>query len=182
MRRDGLVATLGPVRQVAWLTEDLEATTEQWRRLAGIGPWTVYRNVVLNGTYKGAPVQVMMDVALSYQGELQIEIIRPHGTGPSPYHDDAGRVRVGMHHVAWLVDDVAAARKEAVKGGLETLLEAEAGGGATRVAYLQAPDDPAMLLELIEATPATLDGFTAGVAAARAWDGVSAGPEFDFAG
>lgn len=182
MSRDGLVATLGPVRQVAWLTENLESATEQWRRLAGVGPWTVYRNVALDGLYRGAAVRVMIDVALSYQQDLQIEIIRPHGNGPSPYHDESGRVRVGMHHIAWLVDDVSAAKTQAAKGGLTILFETEAGGGATRVAYLEAPEDPTMLLELIEATPATLDGFTAGVAAARAWDGVSEGQEFDFAG
>lgn len=181
MTRDGLAATLGPIRQIAWLTEDLDAATAEWRTFAGIGPWTVYRNVVLEGRYQGQPARVTIDVALSYQDEMQIEIIRPHGQGPSPYHDESGRVRVGMHHVAWLVDDVATAKQAAAAGGLDILFEAEAGGGATRVAYLQAPDDPAMLLELIEATPATLGGFEAGVAASRHWDGVSAGQEFDFA-
>jgi methylmalonyl-CoA/ethylmalonyl-CoA epimerase len=181
MTRDGLVATLGPIRQIAWLTRDLDSATEQWRRLAGIGPWTVYRNVTLDGRYRGAPARVTIDVALSYQGDVQIEIIRPHGDGPSPYHDEAGQVRVGMHHIAWLVDDIAS-KDAAAKGGLTTVFEAEAGGGATRVAYLQAPGDPSMLLELIEATPATLEGFSAGVAAARGWDGMSRGQEFDFAG
>ncbi len=182
MMRDGLIATLGPIRQIAWLTEDLDAATGRWRAFAGIGPWTVYRNVALEGRYRGRPARVTIDVALSYQDGMQIEIIRPHGRGPSPYHDESGRVRVGMHHVAWLVDDVAAAKETAAKGGLDLLFEAEAGGGATRVAHLQAPDDPAMLLELIEATPATLDGFETGAAASRKWDGVSAGQELDFSG
>lgn len=181
MTREGLIGSLGPVRQIAWLTEDLDAAVAQWKRLAGIGPWTIYRNVELVGRYRGEARRVAIDVALSYQEDVQIEIIRPHGAGPSPYHDAGGRVRVGMHHVAWLVDDVAAAKAEAARGGLGTLFEAEAGGGATRVAYLQAPDDPTMLLELIEATPATIEGFTAGVAAARGWDGASPDAEFDFA-
>ena len=182
MTRDGLIASLGAIRQTAWLTEDLDASTESWRRFAGIGPWTVYRNVTLEGLYRGQPVSVTIDVALSYQDGMQIEIIRPHGQGPSPYHDDAGRVRVGMHHIAWLVDDVATAKLAAARSGLDILFDAEAGGGATRVAYLQAPHDPTILLELIEANPATLDGFTSGVAASRDWDGASTGAEYDFAG
>ena len=181
MARERLISALGPVRQIAWLTEDLDAATERWRIFAGVGPWTVYRNVVLEGQYLGAPARVIIDVALSYQEETQLEIIRPHGNGPSPYHDAEGRVRVGMHHIAWLVDDVAGAQADAGRTGLLTVFEAEAGGGATRVAYLQAPDDPTMLLELIEATPATLQGFDAGAAAARTWDGVAPGQEFDFA-
>ena len=132
MMRDGLIATLGPIRQIAWLTEDLDAATGRWRAFAGIGPWTVYRNVALEGRYRGRPARVTIDVALSYQDGMQIEIIRPHGRGPSPYHDESGRVRVGMHHVAWLVDDVAAAKETAAKGGLDLLFEAEAGGGAVR--------------------------------------------------
>ncbi|QKS01411.1 VOC family protein [Sphingomonas sp. CL5.1] len=182
MTRDGLIATLGPIRQIAWLTEDLDAATGRWRTFAGIGPWTVYRNVTLEGRYRGRSARVTIDVALSYQDGTQIEIIRPHGRGPSPYHDEGGRVRVGMHHVAWLVQNVAAAKETATKGGLDLLFEAEAGGGATRVAYLQAPDDPAMLLELIAATPATLEGFHTGAEASRYWDGVSAGQELDLSG
>ncbi|MGH6782550.1 MAG: VOC family protein, partial [Sphingomonadaceae bacterium] len=121
--------------------------------------------------YRGAPATARIDVGLAYQGETQIELIAPHGNGPSPYHDDAGRVRVGMHHIAWLAPDVAAAAEAATASGLSIVFRAEGGNGATRVAYLEAPENPAMLLELIEATPPIREGFEAGIAAARGWDG-----------
>lgn len=180
MERTRTIAGRGPISQIAWLTEDLDRAIDQWRRLAGVGPWTVYRNVTLDGLYRGAPATIRIDVGLAYQGETQIELIAPHGTGPSPYHDAGGRVRVGMHHVAWLVDDVAAAATDAAAAGLAPVFSAESGGGATRVAYFEAPDEPAILLELIEATPMIREGFVAGTAAARDWDGSNPLTIFDF--
>lgn len=180
MDRTQTIAGHGPIAQIAWLTDDLGRAIDQWRLLAGVGPWTVYRNVTLDGQYHGAPATIAIDVGLAYQGETQIELIAPHGAGPSPYHDADGRVRVGMHHVAWLVDDVAAAAKDVAAAGLIPVFSAESGG-ATRVAYLEAPDEPAILLELIEATPMIRDGFAAGTAAARDWDGSNPVTVFDFA-
>lgn len=167
----GRIAGHGPIRQIAWVTDDLDEAIAQWHALVGVGPWTVYRNVTLEGIYLDEPVTVRMDVGLAYQGETQIELIAPIGTGPSPYHDPSGRPFKGMHHVAWLVDEVASAARAASETGLEIVFEAESGGGITRVAYLAAPDNPAMLLELIEATPPILEGFASGIAAARDWDG-----------
>ena len=179
MEKIRTIAGHGPIAQIAWLTGDLDRAIDQWRLLAGVGPWTVYRNVTLDGDYRGTPATI--DVGLAYQGETQIELIAPHGTGPSPYHDTDGRVRVGMHHVAWLVDDVAAAAKDAAAAGLVPVFSAESGGGATRVAYLETPGEPAILLELIEATPMIREGFVAGTAAARDWDGSNPVTVFDFA-
>lgn len=181
MDRTQAIAGHGPIRQIAWLTEDLDRAIGQWRLLAGVGPWTVYRNVTLDGDYRGAPATIAIDVGLAYQGDTQIELIAPHGTGPSPYHDANGHVRVGMHHVAWLVDDVAAAATDAAAAGLVPVFSAESGGGATRVAYLEAPDEPTILIELIEATPMIMEGFVAGIAAARDWDGSNPVTTFDFA-
>lgn len=171
MNRTQAIAGHGPISQIAWLTEDLDRAIDQWRLLAGVGPWTVYRNVTLDGLYRGATAAIRIDVGLAYQGETQIELIAPQGAGPSPYHDADGDVRVGMHHVAWLVDDVATAARDAAAAGLVPVFSAESGGGATRVAYLEAPNEPAILIELIEATPMIREGFTAGIAAALYWDG-----------
>ncbi|WP_238475198.1 VOC family protein [Sphingomonas cavernae] len=174
------IAGHGPIRQIAWLTEDLDGAIAQWCELAGVGPWTVYRNVRMDGDYRGSATSVRIDVGLAYQGEIQIELIAPHGAGPSPYHDAAGRVRTGMHHIAWLVADVASATEAAIAGGFAPVFRAEDGSGATRVAYLEAPENPAMLLELIEATPPIREGFETGIAAARAWDGSDPVTVIDF--
>lgn len=160
------LANLGPIRQLALLTPDLDRTVEQWRGATGIGPWTVYRNVRLEGDYRGRTTSVTIDVGLSYQGEMQIEVIAPQGRGPSPYHHDDGSVREGFHHVAWFVEGLDAKVEHAVSRGFARVFRAEALGNSTRVAYLELPAGP-MLFEFIEATPPILEGFRAGIAAAR---------------
>lgn len=162
-------ATFGPIRQVAWLTEDLSSTMASWTRLAGVGPWTCYRNVVMAGRFRGQASDVKIHVGLAYQGELQIELIEPVSTGASPYLGPDGRALVGMHHVAWVSADFEADVETARGRGLAVLFEAKTPAG--RVAYLENEGAPGLLLEFIEGTPQLLQTFAEGMAAARGWDG-----------
>ncbi|NGY03616.1 VOC family protein [Solimonas terrae] len=162
-------AGFGPIKQLAYVVEDLDASIEHWTRFVGVGPWTVYRNTIMQGRYRGTPTTVSMHVGLSYQDELQIELIQVVSRTPSPYQGAAGQPLIGMHHVARhstnLEADVAAAQAR----GLCTAFAA--GNGVVQVAYLESAREPGLLLELIEASPAVLDGFATGVAASRQWDG-----------
>jgi len=161
--------SFGEIRQVAWLVDDIEASVERWARLAGVGPWTVYRNVTLLGQYRGQDTTIVMDVGLSYQGDLQIELIRPRSQTPSPYQDATGRTLVGMHHVARFTDDLEATKAMARENGLTVTFEAS--NPVTHVAYCESADEPGLLFEFMQASPMLLDGFTQGVAASRNWDG-----------
>lgn len=161
----------GPIRQLAWLVEDLERSLHHWTQFTGVGPWTVYRNTSLQGVYRGVATTVKMHVALSYQGELQIELIQPLSRTPSPYQHEDGRIRVGMHHIAGISEDIDRDTGLAQQRGLAPVFLAS--NGAVRVAYLESPEEPGLLLEFIEATPAVLQGFATGLQASREWDGRS---------
>lgn len=161
----------GPIRQLAYLVEDLERSLHHWTQFTGVGPWTVYRNTSLQGVCRGVTTTVKMHVALSYQGEMQIELIQPLSRSPSPYQHEDGRIRVGMHHIAWISEDIDRDAALAQQRGLEPVFLAS--NGAVRVAYLESPEEPGLLLELIEATPAVLGGFASGLQASRDWDGRS---------
>ena len=161
----------GPIKQIAYVVEDLDHSIRQWIALAGVGPWTVFRNTTMQGECRGAATQVKLHVGLSYQDGMQIEMIQVVSQNPSPYQNADGKPLVGMHHIAWhssdLDGDVAAAKAR----GLSTAFSAS--NGVVRVAYVESVESPGMLLELIEAAPAVLQGFAAGVQASRDWDGVS---------
>ena len=163
--------TYGPIRQIAWLVEDLDASIRHWMDFAGVGPWTVYRNTSLHGHCRGVETQVKMNVGLSYQDEVQIELIQVTSKTPSPYQDKAGRTLVGMHHVAWLSRDIDGDVAKAKQRGLVPAFEAS--NGVVRVAYMESAAEPGMLLEFIEAAPVVLDSFSSGIKAAREWDGKS---------
>lgn len=161
----------GPIRQIAWLVEDLDTAIRHWIGYAGVGPWTVYRNTTLSGHCRGVETKVKMNVGLSYQDEVQIELIQVSSRTPSPYQDAAGRTLVGMHHIAWLSRDIDGDVAKARQRGLVPAFEAS--NGVVRVAYLESAAEPGLLLELIEAAPVVLEGFADGIKAAREWDGKS---------
>lgn len=156
------------IDQIGFLVDDLDAAVARWIRHSGIGPWTIFRNVILDGEYRGKPTRVGMDVALGYQGDMQIELIAVTNDAPSPYRAMDGTRLSGLHHTARIVDDLDAAVAEAQARGL--IVEFAASNPATRVAYLSAPEEPWTLFELImgEGMRAM---WEAGVAEARLWNG-----------
>jgi methylmalonyl-CoA/ethylmalonyl-CoA epimerase len=171
-------ALFGPIVQIGHVVADLDAAVAG--RIAGLGqgPWTVFRGSVLNGHYRGHPTQVTMDVALAYQDGVQIELIQQRGTDASPYIDTTGP-KSGLHHVAWLVDDLDVALAAAKARGLKPVFTATSA--AVRVAYLNSPVEPEILYELIEGADmrAMID---AGIVATADWDGTDAIMEIDMSG
>ncbi|MGV1683810.1 VOC family protein [Sphingopyxis sp. NJF-3] len=159
---------LGPIDQIGFVVADLDRSLSSRMRALGLGPWTVFRGVTLDGRFRGEPTHVAIDVALAYQGDVQIELIQPVGDAPSPYRDGSGAALCGMHHMAWIVDDLDAAVASATARGLSVVFEAS--NPSTRVAYLEAPDDPGFLYEFIEGA-GMREMVASGIAAARGWDG-----------
>ena len=141
------MAKFGAIDQIGILVEDLDASIDSWISHSAVGPWTVFRNVSLDGEYRGQPTQVTMDVGLSYQDGVQIELIQATNDAASPYLSDDGERLSGFHHIGRIVDDLDAAVATAVEGGMELLFTAH--NPATRVAYLRAPHQPGQLFEFI---------------------------------
>ena len=162
----------GPIRQLAYVVDDLDAAIERWIALHGVGPWTVYRNTCMQGRCRGAQTSVLMHVGLSYQDDLQIELIQPSSRTPSPYQDANGRALIGMHHIAWHAQNLDAAVADARRRGLVPVFDAS--NGLVRVAYFEAPGEKGPLYEFIDAVPVVRDGFAAGQRASQDWDGASA--------
>ena len=158
----------GAIDQIGFVVADLDQSIATRTKALGLGPWTLFRGVTLDGRYRGQPVQVTIDVALAYQGDVQIELIQPTGNAPSPYRDAGGAPLCGMHHMAWIVDDLDAAVAEATARGLVPLFEAS--NPTTRVAYLEAPGESGLLYEFIEGA-GMREMVAAGIAMARDWDG-----------
>ena len=170
------MAKLGPIDQIGYLTVDLDAAVARWTRQLGVGPWTLFRNVALNGKYREQPTRVTIDVALSYQGAVQIELIQPTNEAPSPYRGSDGAVLQGIHHVAWVVDDIDRELARFAEVGLTPAFTAS--NPATRVAYLAPEGGAGVYYELIEGTGmrAMIDE---GAAGAARWDGSTPVIEID---
>lgn len=172
-------AHYGPIDQIGFVVEDLDAAVRSWSAVAGLGPWTVFRNAGLDGIYGDQKGHVTMDVAMAYQGEVQIEIIQPTNDAPSPYRGADGKPLVGIHHVAWLTDDLDAELEKAVANGLRPVFRAHSD--TVRVAYCEADGQPGTLFEFIE-SEATRKLIEDGRIAARDWDGTNPIFEIDLGG
>jgi hypothetical protein len=159
----------GPIRQIAWVVRNLEESVDNWMRVSGLGPWTIFRNVAMAGTLDGQAAKVRMHVALGYQGDMEIELIEDLGAGASPYRDAAGAPLVGMHHVGWFSDDVLADVARGTARGMQ--VKFEAANEVTRVAYLADPREPKLLFEFIEMNEAMRAGFAGRLEASRTWQG-----------
>lgn len=118
------LAKFGAIDQIGILVDDLDASINRWISHSGVGPWTLFRNVALDGQYRGEPTRVTMHVGLSYQDGVQIELIEATNDAPSPYRADDGSRLLGLHHIARIVDDLDAAVETAVAGGMEVLFTA----------------------------------------------------------
>jgi hypothetical protein len=161
-------AAEGPLYQIGHVVADLDAAIAARLRIARIGPWMVFRNVELVGSYKGAPTRVTMDVGLAWRGEVQIELIQVTSDTPSPYQRPDGSPLTGLHHLAWVTENLDSTVAEAKARGLAEVFTA--ANPAVRVCYLEDPSDPGVLYEFIEgAGTAAMTG--PGIAAASGWDG-----------
>ncbi|MDE2436547.1 MAG: VOC family protein [Sphingomonadales bacterium] len=156
------------IDQLGFVVVDLDHAVRSWTERFGVGPWTVFRNVTMRGTYLGQPTTVTIDVALGYRGEEQIEFITVRSTTPSPYQDDAGEPLEGLHHLAWIVEDLEGETAALEREGMTTVFAAS--NPAVRVVYLADPAAPGTLFELISG-PDSRAMHRDGLARAAGWDG-----------
>jgi methylmalonyl-CoA/ethylmalonyl-CoA epimerase len=162
-------AWLGPIRQIGYVVDSVDAAMAHWTHHTRIGPWTCFRNVTVEGRQHGEATHIRMNVGLAYQGELQIELIEVLNDTPSPYRDANGRLLVGMHHIAWLSRNFEHDVARAIAGDLEVCFQG--GNASTRVAYLEQTGLPGTRFELIQVTDELEAMFLRGIEVSRSWDG-----------
>ncbi|MEX1008326.1 MAG: VOC family protein [Acidimicrobiia bacterium] len=130
---DGILP--GAVRQNGYVVRDLDHAIEQWVA-AGVGPWFTMRNAEQSAMFfHGERSDPTLSIAWSNSGDLQIELIQPHGDVPSVYHEFLDAGHQGIHHVAFWTDDFDAVMARAAETGWAVVQSGD-GGGATRFAYL----------------------------------------------
>lgn len=161
-------AKYGPIDQIGVIVDNIDDGIQTWMARLGVGPWMLFRGAKIEGECRGQHTVVTFDVAMGYQGDTQIELMQITSDSSSPYRDEAGRLLYGMHHLAWVVEDLDRAVDKAIADGMKLVFLA--GSPGTRVAYLEIDGQPGMMYEFIE-SPATRALMDAGIAATRAWDG-----------
>jgi catechol 2,3-dioxygenase-like lactoylglutathione lyase family enzyme len=137
--------------QIAWVTPDLDATEKALTTLLGAKKWIRMAAVHFGPdacTYRGRPADFVADIALSYAGDTQLELIAPV-RGGSIYTEFLDRAGPGLHHICVEVDDVERAlaerNAEVVQRGLMP--------GGMEFAYVSAQDAGVPYIEIAHIPP-----------------------------
>ena len=168
-------STFGPVRQLGYVVPDLDRALEGWLA-AGVGPWYVLDPIALDRFhYRGGASNVPdVAIALSYSGDLQVELIHQRDDVPTLYRDFlADSAGGGLQHLGFMPADYDAILTAALAEGWKVGHEGAAGGA--RFAYIERGNHPGTVVELIDLDKHMRD-FMAHIAAeAAVWDGQADG-------
>ncbi|WP_066898468.1 VOC family protein [Mycolicibacterium houstonense] len=159
----------GEVRQLGYVVTDLDDAIADWLKM-GVGPWFVIRNLPQRVTFRGAPCEVKLSMALSNSGDLQVELIQQLDETPSIFTEFlAGAPAGGFHQLAYWADDFDAAMDRIDEAGWP-LVWSGGGDEGVRFAYFEPPTG-ASIVEIMELTAASAGMADYVRAQAAAWDG-----------
>jgi len=144
-----MIDHLGDIVQTGYIVNDIDDAMTGWVKHAGVGPFICYRDVDMPAHYDGVETLIKVHVGIAYRGDMQIELIQPLNDVPSPYQSWLQQGRVGMHHLAFMVDDIDKARTELNERGLETCCTLDLGD-VGRYAYLRADFMGDAFIELLQ--------------------------------
>ncbi|HEX8688815.1 MAG TPA: methylmalonyl-CoA epimerase [Solirubrobacterales bacterium] len=129
----------GRIDHIGIAVEDIDAALELYGG-------TFEMEVAHRETVEAQGVEaVLLDV-----GEGHVELLRPLGPD-TPVGKFVAKRGVGMHHVAYAVDDIDATLERLAAAGLELIdSEARAGIGGSRVAFVEPRSTGRVLTEIVE--------------------------------
>ena len=159
----------GPITQVCWVTDDLDATEALLGSQFGCGAWTRVPDVVFGAdttTLRGEPVEFTAHISLGYSGDLQLELIQPVD-GPTVHAEFLAAHGPGLHHVCFEVDDVDAACAAAEADGGPVLMRGSMMGGEIEFAYVDGSAAGAPYVELARIGPQMREFYAAVKARSR---------------
>jgi hypothetical protein len=161
----------GGVRQLGYITRDLEGAVGLLVETAGIGPWFVRDRCLTGVINRGQEISINIKVALANSGALQLELIQPRVDEPSVYNEWLAKYPelLLVQHVSSWSENFDESYASALRSGYQAALQGATGSG--RFAYFQHPDRPDFTFEVAELTEVRRTGMQQIADAAKNWDG-----------
>jgi hypothetical protein len=156
--------------QLAFIVEDLQVAVRHWVELYGVGPFYVLPRASYEGTYRGQPVHVESQIAVSQAGPLQVELIQAFGDQPTVY-TEITRGAAGAHHLATMTQDYDAALAHYRRLGHEPAMELRSAG-VGRIAYIDSRAEVGLFTEVIEHSEQFLRALKGTARRCAGWDGI----------
>lgn len=159
------------VMQFAYIVPDIHQAMMEWTARLGIGPWFLNEPFDPPQTlYRGQPARPPINLAMTYSGAMNIELIQPLDDSPNPYNETREKRGYGFHHWGLAVDNLQTALQGYLDQGYEEALRVTLGGG-NQVIYVDTTRDLPGMIELIEITDGVRSAFGNMHRIAENWDG-----------
>jgi methylmalonyl-CoA/ethylmalonyl-CoA epimerase len=169
----GIGKLFGPIRQVAYIVDDVDRSMRSWNSQMGVAPFIVVRhcNPFMDMIYRGKPCAgIEMSIALSMIGTVQLEFIQQHCSTPSIYREAMARNQQGLHHYAFYSSDFESLYRHALENGMEAVVTS-GPPGMFGMAYVESTTIPGLICELVRSNDMTEGMFDRIATQCAAWDG-----------
>jgi hypothetical protein len=166
-----LAPILGAPVQIAYAVPDAAAAAARWSRHFGAGPFFVRPHIELvDVVVRGRPGAFDHTSAYGQWGPIMVELVEDHGDGPSPVRELYGPGESGLHHLAFVVEDLDSVREQLIAEGHQLAMSARTSSGV-EFCFIDAVASCGHLLELYRASARLLSFYSMVAAAAEGWDG-----------
>lgn len=141
--------------QLGFVVRDLDAALAYWTGMVGVGPFVVMRVETAGRRvlHRGQEVALTLDLALTYMGEVQIELVRQVCDTPSPFTEFLSGGRTGLHHLAFWGDALFCGRQDPTTCGLHLTTTFHGPDGTPGIRFFESPSPLGTVVELVPATP-----------------------------
>jgi Glyoxalase/Bleomycin resistance protein/Dioxygenase superfamily len=164
-------ALLGAPVQIAYAVPDAAAAAAAWARDFGAGPFFLRPHIALvDVVYRGRPGMFDHSSAYGQWGSLMVELVVDHGHGNSPIRDVFAAGESGLHHLAFIVDDLHDAVKALVGDGYEIAMSARTRSG-TEFHFVDTRPTHGHMVELYQRSERLCDFYAMVAGAAHGWTG-----------
>ena len=161
-----------PIVQIAYFVTNAEQAAKRMAARYGAGPFFLVERIALAwGEHRGAPQQFLHTSAYGQWGGVMMELVQQDEEGPSPFRDMYAPGEEGLHHMAMMVDSLAATYRECEAQGLAIAARAETATG-TEFAFIDTVATQGHMLEVYERSEALIGFYTFVRDASLDWDGL----------
>lgn len=162
---------LGAPVQIAYVVPDAASAARAWSARFGAGPFFLRPHIELADVwYRGRSTNFDHTAAYGQWGSMMIELVQDHGRGPSVVRDRFAPDESGLHHLAFVVDDLATVLDRVRAAGIEVAMSARTAGGV-EFHFADLVVTHGHFVELYARTARLVEFYAMVADAADGWDG-----------